>query len=151
MTATLKDSLYYLDPESGVTPDRATGVLIGAVGVLMAQDMGFQDALTTLKPLLPTHYDPNRFPPSWHETLHAPRHTWATAAFSYHTTLTNTLFALSPERDVTAECATGILIGCVALLMAQGQEFSAALKTLKPYLPKGYDRKLFPPTWHNAL
>lgn len=69
----LRDTLYYLSPESRVNTDRAAGALIGAVAVLMAQGQAFEESIALLVPLLPQDFQIECVPESWRDTVRAAR------------------------------------------------------------------------------
>ena len=62
---TLRDTLYYLSPESGVNEERATGALIGVVASFMSLGLSFQEAIGIVKDNLPKDANKTLFPESW--------------------------------------------------------------------------------------
>jgi len=64
--ARVQDALYYLDPASGASIDRAKGVLIGIVSTLMLFGIkNFSDIWRILIPLMPRNFRVACIPPTW--------------------------------------------------------------------------------------
>ncbi len=61
----IKDALYYTLEGSGSSVDKATGVIVGIVSVLMAQGMGFDNALGKVYHLLPKGWRIECMPKEW--------------------------------------------------------------------------------------
>ena len=64
----LADALYYTKADSGVSTEKAQGVVIGVVSAIMAmREWGFFLALDTVKKHLPKDYRPEAIPEAWRE------------------------------------------------------------------------------------
>jgi hypothetical protein len=63
--ATVRDTLHNLHRASGGSADYARGVLVGAVGVLMAGGMLFREALAFCSANAPDRVIPGCVPPGW--------------------------------------------------------------------------------------
>lgn len=61
----INDALGYLDPTSGASDDRAAGVVVGMVSVLMALGYSFERATAYLKTHLPPNARVNALPDTW--------------------------------------------------------------------------------------
>jgi hypothetical protein len=61
----IKDVLYYTHEDSGSSVDKAKGVIIGVVSVLMARGMGFDNALGRVYHLLPKGWRIECMPKEW--------------------------------------------------------------------------------------
>ena len=66
----LADALYYLREDSGASCEKAQGVVIGAISVIMGiRKIGFYDALEIVKAHLPDNYRLEGIPESWREAF----------------------------------------------------------------------------------
>ena len=64
----LADALYYTRADSGASIERAQGVVIGCVSVLMGlQGVHFTDAIETVKEHMPASYRMDAIPQAWRD------------------------------------------------------------------------------------
>ncbi len=66
----LADVLYYTRADSGASVEKAQGVVIGAVSVIMGMNnIGFFDALEIVKTNMPEKYRLEAIPKDWREAF----------------------------------------------------------------------------------
>jgi hypothetical protein len=66
----LADALYYTRADSGASCEKAQGVVIGAVSVIMGMNkIGFFDALEIVKRHMPKEYRIEAIPTDWQDAF----------------------------------------------------------------------------------